>query len=103
MNWLRALTRVKDILESSDRSRKPEDPLTGLKVADLLDLNPFSSVYQIARATNIPLLIVFDHLKGWDDIGRHAKWISSLYRGYEGVVSQVIQKGICNGEIGETS
>jgi hypothetical protein len=35
--WLQALKRGEDIFESCERSRTPQDPLTGLKVLELFN------------------------------------------------------------------
>jgi hypothetical protein len=42
-----ALRRRKDIIEPSDHSGRPEDPLTGLKVTNFFNLNPFANLRQI--------------------------------------------------------
>jgi hypothetical protein len=58
-----------------DSCGTPEDPLTGMKVINFLNLNPFARVRQIAAATKIPRTTVFDHLKGWGSTIRHLKWV----------------------------
>jgi hypothetical protein len=45
--WLWDLRRRKDIIEPSDHSGRPEDPLTGLKVTNFFSLDPFSNLRQI--------------------------------------------------------
>jgi hypothetical protein len=39
--WLRALRRCKDVSELTERSGKPEDLLTGVKVVSIFNLNLF--------------------------------------------------------------
>jgi hypothetical protein len=68
--WLRVVRRVENIFEPSERSSTPKNPLTGLKVIDLLNLNPFTGVRQIAAATVIPgqlyLVISRHEARNWD-------------------------------------
>jgi hypothetical protein len=66
MKWLWALKRREDIVKPWQRPGRPEDPLTGLKVVDFLNSNPFAAMRQIATSTSIPWSTVFDHLRGWN-------------------------------------
>jgi hypothetical protein len=52
-----------DIFEPCECSGRPQDPLSGLRFLEFLNSTPFASIRQIARATKVPRLTVFDHLK----------------------------------------
>jgi DNA-binding transcriptional ArsR family regulator len=60
--WLQALKIGEDILEPCERSGRPQDPLTGLRVLEFLNSTPFASICQIATATKIPRSTVLEHL-----------------------------------------
>jgi hypothetical protein len=54
MKWLRMLKRKKNIFKPCERSDKPQDPLTGLRLLEFLNSTPLASIRQIATITKIP-------------------------------------------------
>jgi hypothetical protein len=51
--WLWALTRGENIFEPCERSGRPQDPLTDLRVLEFLNSTPFASIRQITTVTKI--------------------------------------------------
>jgi hypothetical protein len=52
--WSRGLRRSDDIFQRSERSGRPEDQFTSLRVVNSLNWSPFPSLPQIPTATKIP-------------------------------------------------
>jgi hypothetical protein len=59
--WLRGLRRGEDISEPNERLGRPKNPLADLKVVDLLNSKPFTSVRQTATTTKMPRSTVFNY------------------------------------------
>jgi hypothetical protein len=73
--WLRALKSSKDIFKPCERSGRPQDPLTGLRVLEFLNSTPSVSIRQIATATKMLRSTVLDYLKEWNYTLLYLKWI----------------------------